>query len=253
MNDLERQLGQAAARPQLFGGVDPEPERMDENLLAIHAELDAPRESRLARLLRRLGVPDLTVPLVTATPALRRSWFVSVAIAIFFALSVVTNDTGSGVDRIAVFLTLAPLVPLLGVALAFGRGVDPTHDLVVAAPRDTFTVFLIRALTVLIASSAILLVSSLLLPEGGAFRVAWLLPSLAISAVTLAASSRFDPRRVAAAVGAGWISVVLVVASASSSSTMFGPVTQVVSLFVAAAAGWFVVHGRERFDQVEVV
>ena len=202
----------------------------------------------MTRVLRRLGVPDLTIPLVTATPALRRSWFVAIAIAIFFALSVASNNTGAGVDRIAVFLTLAPLVPLAGVALAFGRGVDPTHDLVVAAPRDTFTVFLIRSLTVLAASSFILLLSSLLLPEGGAFRVAWLLPALGISALTLAASTRFDPRRAAAIVGTSWLAVVIVVANAASSAAMFGPVTQLVSLVAVTLASWYLVAGRDRFD-----
>lgn len=251
MNDLEQQFAQAASRPQLFGGGELEPARMAENLHSIHAELDAPREPRLARVLRRLGVPDLTIPLVTATPALRRSWFIAVAIAILFSLSVASNNTGAGVDRIAVFLTLAPLVPLLGVALAFGKGVDPTHDLVVAAPRDTFTVFLIRALTVLTASSAILVLSSLLLPEGGAFRVAWLLPAVAISSITLAASTRFDPRRAGAIIGSAWLVLVIVVAGAASSSVMFGPVTQIASLLVAAVAGWYVVAGRERFDLAE--
>lgn len=252
MNDLEQQLRHAAARPQLYGGVESEPARMAENLHAIHAELDAPRESRLARLLRRLGVPDLTIPLVTATPALRRSWLASVIIAILFALSVASNDNGVGVDRISVFLTLAPLIPLLGVALAFGKGVDPTHDLVVAAPRDTFTVFLIRALTVLVASSGILVLSSLLLPEGGAFRFAWLLPALAVTALTLAAASRVDPRRAATAIGASWIVVVVIAASASSAAATFGPVTQVVSLALTGGAAWFVMQGRERFDRDEV-
>lgn len=248
MNDLERQLAQAAATPQFFGTSDVDPARMAENLYSVHAELDAPRESRLARLLRRLGVSDLTVPLVTATPALRRSWFAAVAIAILFAMSVASNDTSTGVDRISVFLTLAPMVPLLGVALAFGKGVDPTHDLVVAAPRDTFTVFLIRSLTVLVASSAILMVSSLLLPEGGLFRVAWLLPALAISAITLAASTKFSPRRTAGVVGSTWLLLVIVVASAASSAAMFGPVTQIASLVTTVVAGWYLIASRDRFD-----
>ncbi len=266
MNTVEHQLAQAAARPQRFGaaarpqrfgGEDVsaplEAARLDENLLAIHAELDAPLESRLARLLRRLGVPDLTVPLITATPALRRSWFAAVAIAIMFALSVANNnDSGAGVDQIVVFLTMAPLVPLLGVALAFGRGVDPTHDLVLAAPRDTFTVFLIRAVTVLVASSAILLVSSALLPTGGAYRAAWLLPAVALSALMLAAAGRFEPRRVAGGLAAGWVGLVVTVASATSSEAMFGPITQAVAVVAAALAAGLVLRGRDDFDRGEV-
>lgn len=251
MNDLERQLQQAATSPQLFAPSEAEPTRAGENLLAIHADLDAPRESKLARLLRRLGVPDLTVPLVTATPALRRSWFVSVAIAVFFAVTVASNNEGVGVDRIAVFLTLAPLLPLLGVALAFGRGVDPTHELVVAAPRDTFQVFLIRAVTVLTASSMVLLVSSLALPSGGAYRVAWLLPAVGITAVAMALSARYDGRRVAAIVATGWIALVLIVVGASSAAVMFGPGLQVASVVATAGAGYWLIGRRDRLESVE--
>lgn len=250
---LERQLMQAAGRPQRFGGVAVDPGRLQENLLAVYAELDAPPESRLARVLRRLGVPDLTVPLVTATPALRRSWFAAIAIAVVFSLSVASNATGTGVDRIVVFLTLAPLVPLLGVALAFGRGVDPTHDLVVAAPRDTFSVFLIRSLTVLAASALVLLLGSLALPAGGVYRIAWLMPSVALSALMLAASSRFEPRRVAIGLSVSWLGVVVVVVNAAAATTMFGGATQIAAAAVALGAGWIVARNRTGFDTGEVV
>jgi membrane-associated HD superfamily phosphohydrolase len=255
MTDLEHQLTAAGSQPQQFAvpaGEGDTPGRMDENLLAIHAELDAPHEPWLARVLRRLGVPDLSVPLVTATPSLRRSWFVAIAIAVLFSLSIATNDTATGADRIVVFLTLAPLLPLFGVALAFGKGVDPTHDLVLAAPRDTFTVFLVRAITVLTASSLLLLVASLLLPEGGLYRVAWLLPALAIAASTLALSAHHDARRVAGALGGAWVVVVLVVTGAASAPAMFGPVTQVISLAVAVAASVMLILRRSRFDTAAV-
>jgi hypothetical protein len=103
----------------------------------------------------------------------------------------------------------------------------------------------------LVASSLVLLASSLLLPEGGAFRVAWLLPAIAVSAITMAMATRFDPRRAAAVVGSAWLVLVIIVAGAASSSAMFGPVTQLGSLVVGAAAGWHVVSGRERFDREE--
>lgn len=255
MNDLERQLAIGNQRPQLVAATpaasESEQARLNENLLLVTTELDAPRESRLARLLRRMGVPDLTVPLVTATPALRRSWFSAVAIAVLFALTTASNNTGVGVDRIAVFLTLAPLVPLLGVALAFGKGVDPTHDLVVAAPRDTFSVFLIRSVTVLVASATVLLLTSAVLPAGGFYRVAWLMPAVAVTAIALALSAYFSPRRVALIVGLTWLLTVIIVSGAASVGTMFGPGTQIAAAAVAVGAGWFVYSQRDRFEAVE--
>jgi len=255
MTELEQQLARAATEPRRLAFAESTivpGDRVHQNLHAIHAELDAPPEPRLARILRRLGVPDLTIPVVTATPALRRSWFVAVAIAVLFALTTAGNATGVGVDRISVFLTLAPLVPLLGVALAFGQGVDPTHDLVVAAPRDTFTVFLVRSLTVLAASSVVLLATSAMLPAGGLFRLAWLLPSIAVSALALALSSRFAARRVALGIALSWLVIVLVVSGASSASAMFGPITQGAAALVAIAAVGFSVVQRSRFDLTEV-
>ena len=238
MNELDDLFASARSNPEGFGAVDPDPElatRIDENLLVVQAALDAPRESLLARALRRLGVPDLAVPLITATPALRRSWFVAIAIAVLFAVSASSNEARDAVERIAIFLTLAPLVPLLGVALAFGRGVDPTHDIVVAAPRDTFRVFLIRAATVLVASSVLLLAGSAFLPAGGWFRVAWLLPALMLTVVTMALSAGRDARIVAGAVAGAWIVAVIVVTQVASSSAMFGLITQAIALALGVA------------------
>ncbi len=251
MNELDDLFAGAAAHPERFGVADPDPStaaRLDANLRVVHAELDALPESRLARVLRRLGVPDLTVPLVAATPALRRSWFIAIAIAVLFAVSVAANDGQSGVDRIAFFLTMAPLVPLLGVALAFGRGVDPTHDIVVAAPRDTFRVFLIRAVTVLVASAIVLLLSSLLLPVGGWYRFAWLLPALALTMATMAISAGRDARIVAAGVAAAWVVVVVIVNGAASSADMFGVATQISSIGVAVVGAWMLVRRRRAVE-----
>ena len=255
MNELDDLFGQARATPERFGVAEPDPDlaaRIDENLRVVHSEIDAPRESLLARFLRRVGVSDLTIPLVTATPALRRSWFVAIAIAVLFALSVASNDARDGVERIAFFLTLAPLVPLLGVALAFGRGVDPTHDIVVAAPRDTFRVFLVRSVTVLVASAVLLLLGSLALPAGGAYRVAWLLPALALTMLTMAISAGRDARVVAAIIASAWVVLVVVVSGAASSGAMFGPVTQLAAAGVGATAVVMLLRRRRHIEATGV-
>lgn len=258
IGELAGAFAAAATDPEHLAGPDSETDepthraRLDENLRAVHAELDAPTEPVLARLLRRAGVPDLTIPLISATPALRRSWFAAIAIAVLFALSVASNEGSGDIDRISFFLTVAPLVPLLGVALAFGRGVDPTHDIVVAAPRDTFRVFLVRSTTVLLASASLLALASIVLPVGGLYRVAWLLPALALTSVTMAASAGRDPRPVAAAVAAGWVVIVVTVSAATSSEAMFGPVTQTVALVAAVVAGGFVVRRRRLLDAPDV-
>ncbi|MEM7094844.1 MAG: zf-HC2 domain-containing protein [Actinomycetota bacterium] len=255
MNDVEVALRAAGETPMRFGPTAGPDEdlwegRIEENLHLIHAELDAPRPGWLERVLRHIGVPDLTVPLVSATPALRRSWVAATVFALLFALSVDSNSTAIGPDRVVTFLTLAPLVPLLGVALAFGRGVDPTYELLVAAPRDTFRVFLIRCTTVLVASASLLLVASTLLPEVGWYRVAWLLPALALTSITMGLAARRDPRRVAAAVAGAWILVVVVIVQAASASEMFGPAAQVVFAGCAAIGAMVVWRRRGAVEDI---
>ena len=255
-SQLEAHLAEARARPRYLAGpaIDVDPGRMAANLAAIVAELDAPRPTRLARLLELVGVDELTVPLVTATPGLRRSWIASVVIALLFAIQAATNSTADAdVERIIVFLTMAPLIPLLGVALAFGKGVDPTHELVLAAPMDSFRVFLARAITVLSASTAILLLASVLVPTGGAARVAWLLPAVAVTAATMAVATRLEPRVSSGVVATVWLAVVLIVSQTTSAAAMFGPITQVASLAVAIAGGALFVSQRRRLDQLDGV
>ncbi len=251
IQDFDAAMQRAAQRPRFLAGSAPvEPTRMAANLAAIEAELDAPTPSRLARILTRFGVREGTVPLITATPALRRSWGVAVGIAVLFALSAAGNATADGVDRIVVFLSLAPLVPLAGVALAFGPAVDPTHEVAVAAPIDGFRLFLIRTLTVVGASTAVLLAASLLVPEGGVHRIAWLLPAFAATTATMALATRVDPRVAAAGVAALWLLIVTTAVAATDAATAFGPTTQVLSLFVIGFGAVAFVRQRRRLDTV---
>lgn len=256
-NPLEAALGRAGARPRFLAGPDatgpgPDLHRVSANFAAIEAELDAPRPSRLARVLRRVGVADTTVPLITATPALRRSWIVAVLLAVLFALNAASSSTGDGADRIVGFLTIAPLVPLLGVALAFGPGVDPTHDVSVAAPVDGFRLFLIRAVTVVTTSCVVLSLVAWTVPEGGWYRIAWLLPALAVTALTLALSTRFDPRVAAGVVAAGWLSIVLVTSNQADAAATFGPVMQLTSAAVAVIGLVLFAHYRRRLDTLSL-
>jgi len=253
LEDLEMALGRAGDHPRLMAGSDHgsiDVGRVAANFAAIEAELNAPRASRLARLLKRLGVEDRIVPLVTATPALRRSWIIAVTVAMLFALNAASSAAGNNSDRIVVFLTIAPLVPILGVAMAFGPAVDPTHEVAIAAPMDGFRLFLVRAITVFTASTVMLLIGSLLVPAGGITRIGWLLPAFATTGVTMAISTRVDPRMAAGGVGSLWIIMVVIVSQAAAPSAMFGPVTQVLSGCVALAAAAAFARQRRHLDEL---
>jgi len=255
VQDFESALGRAGQHPRLMAETADQPVdpgRVAANFAAIEAEIDAPRASILARLLRRAGVEDRIIPLVTATPALRRSWWVAVAVAMLFALNAASGSGAAGTDRIVVFLTLAPLVPLLGVALAFGPAVDPTHEVSIAAPMDGFRLFLVRSVTVFSASTTMLLLGSLLVPTGGAARIAWLLPALATTAVTMAVSTRVDPRLAAGGIGSAWIVLVVIVSQAADPTAMFGPATQIASAVIALMGAVAFARQRRHLDELSL-
>ncbi|MDH3706784.1 MAG: zf-HC2 domain-containing protein [Acidimicrobiia bacterium] len=250
-NPIEDELRRAGAGdPRSLAGPAPvDPRRLGVNRAGVDALLLAPSPSWLERLLSRLGVGEAAARLVTATPGLRRAWLVAVLGALLFAFSVASSSTDTGPDRIVTFLTVAPLVPLLGVALAFGSGVDPTNETLMAAPIDGFRVFVLRAITVLVASITILGAASLLVPDGGWHRVAWLFPALAVTLTASALSSRLDPRRAATVVGVGWLALTLVIVNVPEQpSDAFGLALQFVSVLVAAAAAAVLVQRRSHFD-----
>jgi hypothetical protein len=95
------------------------------------------------RLLVRLGVADHTARLLAATPALRGSWLLAVAVTLAFA--VLAAWARPGPDAILAFLCVAPLLPLAGIAVAYGPGIDPTYEIGLAAPLRSFRLLLLGA------------------------------------------------------------------------------------------------------------
>ena len=220
-------------------------ERLEVNRLIVMGLAAAPRRGRLERLLVRLGVSDSVARLATATPALRAAWLLATALALLFALATASNSTASGLDRVIVYLTIAPLVPLAGVALAFGTAVDPVHETTVATPIDRSRLLLIRTMTILVTSIAILVVGGALMGGPAVAAVAWLLPALAVTSGAIALSPRLGPQRAAATVGAVWILVVLLVGSVSGhSAAVFAPAGQAFWLVLAGVAAILVDRQR---------
>src|SRR5206468_10612326 len=78
----------------------------------IEEAVDAPRPGPVERVLLRLGLPDHVARLLAATPPLRLSWLGAVAVALVFALLAAHG----GHAGLVVFLAMAPLVPVAGVA-----------------------------------------------------------------------------------------------------------------------------------------
>ncbi|MFC5288526.1 hypothetical protein ACFPM7_15805 [Actinokineospora guangxiensis] len=103
-------------------------------------------------------------------------------------------------------LLLAPIVPVLGVGIAWSRLMDPAHDLVASTPRAGLEMVLRRTLAVLSVVMPALFACGWVIGASPAY---WLLPCLAVTAVALALSSVVGVRPAALATVLAWAGLVI--------------------------------------------
>lgn len=234
--------GCAQCRSVLARAADPV--ALDAAWERLDAELDAPRRGLFESLLVRLGVADHTARLLTATPLLRRSWLLAV-----LSLLVMTVVMVHVADRPVLFLSLAPLLPLAGVSMAFGRALDPTYEMAMVAPMHGFRLLMIRTVAVLGAGLLLNGLATLALPEYGLSALAWLLPALALTATALALSAPLGVVVAPTLVGGAWLTL-LYVASNHTQGTLapFTAPGQSTAAGVALVAAVALYLTRDRFD-----
>ncbi len=235
--------------------IDPrwpvDPARVEANWRAITIELDAPMPGRMERLLRRAGLPSHVTRLVVATPALRRAWYLATGLAILIGLA--GTDASEPRDDLFGLLLVAPLVPVLGVALAYGAEADPAHEMTLATPMRGLRLVLTRAAAVLAFSTFWLTIAAILAPGRQPMAFAWLLPALGLTSATVALMSAIRPRLAAGITAATWVvGVVSVQNTATDPLAAFGPVGQLVMVAVTALGLAVAVARRHHFDLLEV-
>ena len=213
----------------------------------LDAELDVPRPGPIEALLVRLGLPAHTARLLASTPALRRSWLTAVG----FTLLVTTAAAylGRSMTVPIPLLAIAPLLPLIGVALSFGPRVDPSYELAVVAPLDTFRLLLLRCAAVLSVTTVLTGLASLAMPAYGPVALGWLAPSLALTLLSLTLTPRLGSVTAAFAVGLGWLALLAAtVRSTTGESVLFTAPGQAGLAAAAAAAAMVLWMVRAAFD-----
>jgi len=214
---------------------------------ALAAELDAPVPGPVERALVRLGVADHTARLLAATPLLRLSWLTSVASTL--ALTATVAHFAENTATPIAFLAIAPLLPLLGVAISFGPGVDPTYEIALVSPMHTFRLLLLRCAAVLGTTTALSGAASLGVPGYGVVVLGWFLPALALTLVALALTPRLGPVPAAAVAGAGWVALLAATVQVQTgASALFTSGGQVALAITAGAAAAAVAKLRTAFD-----
>jgi len=214
--------------------------RRDGQWRDVVAALDAPAPTPVERLLLALAVPDHMARVLAATRSLTASWLLSVAAVL--AIAVVSAHQGDGGTTL--FLLLAPLLPLAGVAAAFGPGVDPTYEIGIAAPTSGLRLLLLRTAAVVATSVTLVAVAAALLPTLGWVAAAWLLPALALAIGALALTPLLPLPTAACGLGAAWLVAALLTTrpAAPGGLLILGPWGQLVAAAVAVLAGVLVVR-----------
>jgi hypothetical protein len=221
--------------------------RVDRNWRAITIELDAPRPSRTERLLQAIGFPAHLTRVAAATPALRRAWYLATALVVVIGWGAAEADRP--VESLFAMLLIAPLVPVLGVAMAYGVENDPAHETAIATPMRGLRLILTRAAVVLVVSTAVLGLAALLLPGTTSMAFAWIIPALGLTLSAVAMMTFTAPRVAATIVAVVWVLGVLVARGGGDSQVAaFGPAGQATMALVAAVAIVVAVARRDRFD-----
>jgi hypothetical protein len=209
--------------------------------------LDSPHPRPIEVVLRRLGLRDHTARLLAATPSLQLSWLLAQMAVIAFAVVASRADRGPGT---AIFLALAPLIPIAGIAAAFGPSVDPGYEVAAAAPMASFRLLLVRSTAVLGTAVVLTGLAASGLPHVGWTAMAWVLPALALAGATLAVGSVVSIERAALAIGGAWLIVVMGAADASNDRlAAFGGRGQVLWAAVLVVSAVAVVRRRDTFDK----
>jgi len=148
---------------------------------AVADRIDRPRASLLERVLEVLGLRSGPARLAAATPGLRLSGLSAVA-----GLTALAVAAARHADAHGPFLAVAPLVPLVAVALTFAAATDPGGEAGVATAVHGAGLAVRRAVAVLVLAFAVLGAGVLALPALGSAPLGWVLPATALAVGSLA-------------------------------------------------------------------
>jgi len=229
---LEQHLtGCAECRARIAAHVDVPPLELVWG--RVREQVQAPAPSLVERLLARLGVSAPDARIVSVAPSLRTSWLLGLAVTLGFVGLGAANGGSRG---LVFFLLVAPLVPVAGVAFAYGPDVDPSYEVGVAVPYSAARLLLLRTAAVLATSLPLLLMAALLVPGLSWTVVSWLLPALAFTAVMLAASTWTRPTFAGVGLGIVWACAVGTAAFAEDPYAVLAPSLLLIYAVVGIAA-----------------
>jgi hypothetical protein len=205
----------------------------------VLAAVEMPTAGPAERLLARSGMGRSDALIAASAVTLRVAWLLgTIGVLLFVVLAAVfARDGGVGL-----FLVAAPLIPVAGVAAAYGPASDPSYEVVLTAPYSTVRLMLLRTVSVLVTSAPMVVAAGLLLPTSPTVAVSWLLPAIGFVVVVLCASSWTDPTHAAVGVGVAWVATVLWAVRSGDPLVVLSPAALGVYLAVFAVAALTLIH-----------
>lgn len=170
----------------------------------VVAAMGAPRRAPVVAMLRRIGVSEADAALLRAARSLDGSWVIATLAVVAFAALAALQRAESGR---ALYLLVAPLLPVLGVVVAFASA-DVLAEMVSATPYSKARLALLRTAAVCLVSVPVVIAAGALVPPIGWLAVAWLVPALALTTTALTFMTWLSPGTAGGAVGAVWLFVV---------------------------------------------
>lgn len=177
--------------------------RSDQVWTNVLVHIQAPKPRGVERLLRSCGMVESTARLLAVTPTLHGSWLSGVLFVLVLA-QVVARSEPVG---IALYMALAPVLPVISVAAAFGGQMDPTREMVGAAPYPMMRLLFLRTAAVVGATVVPAAAIAMLLPGSMWLALGWLLPSLALTSVLILTPQHLA-LPIAAFLSTAWIGLV---------------------------------------------
>jgi hypothetical protein len=167
-------------------------------------------ERTAARLLRSPGLARALL----ITPSLLLPWLIS-TVVVFGVGAVVSIGPGQSL----VWL-IAPAVSAVGIAFAYGPGIDPAWELSSSCAVPDRMVLLTRVVAIFAVNAVLGLLASAASGAVAALTFGWLVPMTAVSALALAVAVAARSATVGAGAGvAAWVIAVLAGQAASGQLT----------------------------------
>ena len=202
------------------------------------------REPALDRALIRLGVRDDVARVIAATPSLRSSWLLAaLAVAVFAAW----GGTGDP-HLVTAIAVLAPVLPVAGVAAAYGPWADPMFEMTQASPASGFRVLMLRSVAVLLSAALLVAVATIIVPGTGIDAVSWVLPSLALCSASLMLATFMLLLRAAVLVAFAWLLLAAVVGATQPALTLLRGPAQVGFCAVTVASSMILARRRQHLE-----